>query len=59
MRAGDRVRVKNTLRFEGELGTYVRRDMKRFMPFLVQLDNGVEHWLAACFLEVLPRKAKR
>lgn len=33
---------------------YVRRDMKRFMPFLVRFDDGTEGWFAAVFIEVTP-----
>lgn len=38
----------------GAGGRYVRRDMKRFMPFLVKFDTGEDVWLAACFISETP-----
>lgn len=52
MRKGARVIVQTPARPEPRAGTYIRRDMKRFMPFLIRFDDGEELWLAAVFIEV-------
>ncbi len=48
MRKGDKVVIA------GRSGVYVRRDMKRFLPFLVRFDDdGSEAWIAWLCVDVL------